>query len=109
MHLASDYIHPTPRGGGCRIHIYLPEEDQDASVVICPELPNDGGPSVTYAAEQLAAEVIRSHKLLAYHLCGSSTTQKRQLTGTRRRSNWLCSRATRSRREHPTWGRGDLP
>jgi hypothetical protein len=23
MHLASDYIHPTPRGGTCRIRIYL--------------------------------------------------------------------------------------
>jgi hypothetical protein len=63
MHLASDYIHPTPRGGRCRIRIYLPEEEQDAPVVICSELPNNGGTSVTYAAEQLAAEVIRSHRL----------------------------------------------
>jgi hypothetical protein len=63
MHLASDYIHPTPRGGRCRIRIYLPEEAQDAPVVICSELPNNGGTSITYAAEQLAAEVIRSHKL----------------------------------------------
>jgi hypothetical protein len=63
VHLASDYIHPTPRAGRCRIRIYLPEEEQDAPVVICSELPNNGGTSVTYAAEQLAAEVIRSHKL----------------------------------------------
>jgi hypothetical protein len=63
MHLASDYIHPTPRAGRCRIRIYLPEEEQDAPVVICSELPNNGGTSVTYAAEQLAAEVIRSHRL----------------------------------------------
>jgi hypothetical protein len=63
MHLARDYIHPTPRGGRCRIRIYLPEEEQDAPVVICSELPNNGGTSVTYAAEQLAAEVIRSHRL----------------------------------------------
>jgi hypothetical protein len=63
MHLASDYIHPTPRGGRCRVRIYLPEEEQDAPVVICSELPNNGGTSVTYAAEQLAAEVIRSHML----------------------------------------------
>ena len=63
MHLASDYIHPTPRGGRCRVRIYLPEEEQDAPVVICSELPNNGGTSVTYAAEQLAAEVIRSHRL----------------------------------------------
>lgn len=61
MHLASDYVQPTPRAGRCRIRIYLPEEEQDAPVVICSELPNNGGTSVTYAAEQLAAEVIRSH------------------------------------------------
>lgn len=63
MHLASDYIHPTPRGGKCRVRIYLPEEDQDAPVVICSELPNNEGTSITYAAEQLAAEVIHSHRL----------------------------------------------
>jgi hypothetical protein len=64
MRLASDYIHPTPRGGGrCCIRIYLPEEEQDTPVVICSELPNNGGTPVTYAAEQLAAEVIRSHRL----------------------------------------------
>ncbi len=63
MHRASDYIHPTPRGGQCRVRIYLPEDEQDAPVVICSELPNNGGTSITYAAEQLAAEVIRSHRL----------------------------------------------
>ena len=63
MHLASDYIHPTPRGGQCRVRIYLPEDEEDAPVVICSELPNNGGTSVTYAAEQLVAEVIRSHRL----------------------------------------------
>jgi hypothetical protein len=63
MHLASDYFHPTPRGGRCRIRIFLPEEEQDAPVVIDSELPNNGGTSVTYAAEQLAAQVIRSHEL----------------------------------------------
>jgi hypothetical protein len=41
---------PARRGAGC-------------PVVICSELPNNGGTSVTYAAEQLAAEVIRSHRL----------------------------------------------
>jgi hypothetical protein len=63
VHLASDYIHPTPRGGRCRVRSYLPEEEQDAPVVICSELPNNRGTSVTNAAEQLAAEVIRSHRL----------------------------------------------
>jgi hypothetical protein len=51
MHLASDYIHPTPRGGRCHIRIFLPEEEQDAPVVIGSELPNNGGRSVTYSAE----------------------------------------------------------
>jgi hypothetical protein len=63
MHLASDYIHPTPRGGQCRVRIYLPEGERDAPVVICSELPNNGGTSVTYSAHQIAAEVIRSHIL----------------------------------------------
>ena len=63
MHLARDYIHPTPRGGRCRIRVYLPEEEQDAPVVICSELPNNEGSSVTYSAHQIAAEVIRYHKL----------------------------------------------
>jgi hypothetical protein len=63
MHLATDYIHPTPRGGRCRVRVWLPEEDQDAPVVICSELPTNEGSSITYAAEQLAAEVIRYHRL----------------------------------------------
>jgi hypothetical protein len=25
MHLAADYIHPTPLGGSCRVRIYLPD------------------------------------------------------------------------------------
>lgn len=63
MHLATDYIHPTPRGERCRVRVWLPEEDQDAPVVICSELPTNEGSSITYAAEQLAAEVIRYHRL----------------------------------------------
>jgi hypothetical protein len=48
MHLASDYLHPTPRGGRCCIQLYLPEEEQDAPVVIGSELPNNGArPSPT--------------------------------------------------------------
>ncbi len=62
-HLASDYIHPTPRGGRCRIRVYLPKEERDAPVVICSELPNNEGSSVTYSAHQIAAEVISYHKL----------------------------------------------
>ena len=58
MHRASDYIHPTPRGGRCRVRVYLPEDKRDAPVVICSELPNNDGSSVTYSAHQIAAEVI---------------------------------------------------
>jgi hypothetical protein len=63
MHLAADYIHPTPRGGRCRIRIYIPEEARDAPVVICTELPHNPGMSITNAAEQIAAEVINGHQL----------------------------------------------
>ena len=44
MHLASDYIHPTPRGGRCRVRIYRPEEEQDAPVVIRSQLPAEYTP-----------------------------------------------------------------
>jgi hypothetical protein len=63
VHLASDYIHPTPRGGRCRVRLYLSQDEQDAPVVICSELPSNEGSSITYSAHQIAAEVIRYHKL----------------------------------------------
>jgi hypothetical protein len=63
VHLASDYIHPTPRGGRCRICIYLPEEEQDAPIVICSELPNNPGGSITNSAEVIAAGVIQANQL----------------------------------------------
>ena len=55
----------TPRGGRCRVRIYLPEDERDAPVVICSELPANEGASVTNIAEELAAEVIRYHRLPA--------------------------------------------
>lgn len=58
MYRASDYIHPAPRGGRCRVRVYLPEDKRDAPVVICSELPNNDGSSITYSAHQIAAEVI---------------------------------------------------
>jgi hypothetical protein len=61
--LASDYIHPTPRGGSCRICIYLPEEEQDAPIVICSELPNNPGGSITNSAEVIVAGVIQANQL----------------------------------------------
>ena len=63
LYRASDYIHPTPRGGRCRVRVYLPEDKRDAPVVICSELPNNDGSSITYSAHQIAAEVISSHRL----------------------------------------------
>ncbi len=65
MHLAADYIHPTPRDGRCRIRIYLPQDEQGTPVVICSQLPNNEGSSVTYAAHQKAAEGICYHKLVS--------------------------------------------
>jgi hypothetical protein len=47
------------------MRIYLPEDEQDSPVVICSELPSNEGSSVTYSAHQIAAEVIRYHKLSA--------------------------------------------
>ena len=44
-------------------HIYLLVDEQDAPVVICSELPTNEGSSVTYSANQIAAEVIRHHRL----------------------------------------------
>ena len=47
------------------MRVYLPDEERDAPVVICSELPTNEGASVTNIAEQLAAEVIRYHRLPA--------------------------------------------
>jgi hypothetical protein len=67
MHLASDYIHRYKDAGGrpshCRIRIYLPNDMHDASVVICSELPNNPGGSITNSAEVIAAGVVRAHEL----------------------------------------------
>jgi hypothetical protein len=67
MHLASDYIHPYKDAGGrhahCRIRIYLPNDVRDAPVVLCSELPNNPGGSITNSAEVIAAGVIRLNEL----------------------------------------------
>jgi hypothetical protein len=39
------------------MRVYLPDEERDAPVVICSELPTNEGSSITYAAEQLAARL----------------------------------------------------
>ncbi len=67
MHLASDYIHPYKDAGGdsahCRVRIYLPDDMHDAPVVICSELSNNPGGSITNSAEPIAAEAIRANRL----------------------------------------------
>ena len=45
------------------MRVYLPSDEQDSPVVICSELPTNDGASNTFAAEQLAAEVIHYHAL----------------------------------------------
>jgi hypothetical protein len=67
MHLARDYIHPYKGAGGrpahCCIRIYLPDDTRDAPVVICSELSNNPGGSVTNSAEVIAAGVIWANEL----------------------------------------------
>ena len=67
MHLASDYIHHYKDTGGrsahCRVQIYLHEDTRDDPVVICSELPNNPGGSITNSAEVIAAGVIRANEL----------------------------------------------
>jgi hypothetical protein len=67
MHLASDYIHSYKDAGGsparCRVRIYLPDDVLDALVVVCSELPNNPGGSITNSAEVIAAGVIRANEL----------------------------------------------
>jgi hypothetical protein len=45
------------------VRVYLPEDERDSPVVVCSELPTNEGASVTNSAEQLAAEIIRYHRL----------------------------------------------
>jgi hypothetical protein len=67
VHLASDYIHPSKdargRSAHCRVRIYLPDDLRDTPVVICSELPNNPGGSITNSAEVIAAGVIRANEL----------------------------------------------
>jgi hypothetical protein len=67
--LMADYIHPFQSVSGtssrCRIRLYLPEEEHDAPVIVCSELADNPGIPVTGAAENIAAEVIAAHSLVA--------------------------------------------
>ena len=68
MHLASDYIHPYKDAGGrpshCRVRICLPDDVLNAPVVVCSELPNNPGGSITNSAETIAAGVILASELI---------------------------------------------
>lgn len=75
MYLAADYTHPTPHGGRCRVRIYLPDEEVDAPVVVCSELSDNRGMSVTNAAERIAAEVIEKHGLAVPVWIGQRTAE----------------------------------
>src|SRR5215218_78541 len=65
MHLASDHFHPYKDAGSrlaqCRVRIYLPDDMRAFVVVICSELPNNPGGSITNSAEVIAAGVIRAN------------------------------------------------
>lgn len=67
MHLASDYIHPYKDAGGnparSRVQIHPPYDARDVPVVICSELPNNSGSSITNSAETIAAGVTRADEL----------------------------------------------
>jgi hypothetical protein len=45
------------------VRIYLPDDMRDTPVVICSELPNNPGGSITNSAEVIAAGVIRANEL----------------------------------------------
>jgi hypothetical protein len=45
------------------VRIYLPDDLRDAPVVICSELPNNPGGSITNSAEVMAAGVVRANEL----------------------------------------------
>jgi hypothetical protein len=64
----SKRLHPSLQGrrgrlSRCRVRIYLPDDDLDAPVVVCSELPNNPGGSITNSAETIAAGVILANEL----------------------------------------------
>jgi hypothetical protein len=61
MEKTHDYTRPTPHGGRCRVRIYQGDADE-LPVVVCMELDDNEGTSITNAAERLAAEVLSNHR-----------------------------------------------
>jgi hypothetical protein len=69
LRLTADYSQSFESVSGtpsrCRIRVYLPEEQRDAPVIVCSELADNPGIPVTGAVENIAAEVIVTHWLVA--------------------------------------------
>lgn len=61
MRLASDYIHPAPHGGRCRVRIYLPDTPRDAPVILMTEPGRSRGLGLESCVDRVAAEVVHNH------------------------------------------------
>ncbi len=67
-HRAGQALQESRAGGRrarCRVRIYLPDDVRDPPVVLCSELPNNPGGSVTNSVEVIAAGVILASELPA--------------------------------------------
>jgi hypothetical protein len=67
-HAPGKRLHPPYRSAGgrrarCCVRIYFLDNMRDAPVVICSEVPNNPGGSITNSAEAIAAGVIRANRL----------------------------------------------
>ena len=102
-------IHPYKDAGGrparCRVQIYLPNDIRDAPVVICSELRNNPGASITSSAEAIAAGVIQANELPSTLMWIEPWPKESTEGGPETFASWSCSLATVSRRERPTSGR----
>ena len=65
MHLASDYLHPTPNRGRCRVRIFVSDgsELDVPAVVVVTEVEDNPGQSVTNAIEWIVGEILHAHCL----------------------------------------------
>jgi hypothetical protein len=65
MHLAANYVHPTPNGGRCRVRIFVSDgsELDVAAVVVVTEVEDNPGQSVTNAIEWIVGETLHAHSL----------------------------------------------
>lgn len=61
-------MQPTPRGGRCRIRIFVPDEEGellgDLAVVVCSEVEGNTGVGVTEAAEAIRGAVVEAFRLI---------------------------------------------